>query len=48
MGGIRNADKLLDARPHKRRPLQRCRWEDIIRKDIREVGCESVDWIQVA
>jgi hypothetical protein len=28
----------------ERRP--RCRWEDNIKMDLREVGCEGMDWIE--
>jgi hypothetical protein len=33
-----------------KRPLgrPRCRWEDGIRMDLREIGWRSVDWIQLA
>jgi hypothetical protein len=35
-------------RPEGKRPLgrPRCTWEDI-RMDLRETGCEVVDWINV-
>jgi hypothetical protein len=26
----------------------RCRWEDNIKKDIKEVGCGGMDWIELA
>ena len=26
----------------------RCRWEDNIKMDLQEVGCEGTDWIQLA
>jgi hypothetical protein len=29
-----------------RRP--RCRWEDNIKIDLREVGCKGMDWIYLA
>jgi hypothetical protein len=29
-----------------RRP--RCKWEDNIKMDLQEVGCESMDWIDLA
>jgi hypothetical protein len=25
----------------------RCRWQDNIKMDIKDVGCEIVDWIQM-
>ena len=47
---------LLDERPNngtqpeRQRPLGRPkrRWEDNIKMDLQEVGCEGVDWIDVA
>jgi len=37
-------------KPEGRRPLRRPRhrWEDNIRMDLREVGCECVDWMELA
>jgi ribosome biogenesis protein Nip4 len=47
MGGVhrmherdKNAYKILVRRP-------RCRWEDNIRMDLREIGCEGADWIRL-
>ena len=36
--------------PEGKRPLgrPRCRWEDNIKMELQEVGCESMDWIDVA
>ena len=36
--------------PEGKRPLgrPRRRWEDIIKMDLQEVGCGSMDWIQLA
>jgi hypothetical protein len=50
MGGTRNAYKILTAKLEGKRPLERPRhrWEDNIRKDLREVGCENVDWYHLA
>jgi len=33
-----------------KRPLDRhrCRWEDNIKIDLQEVGCEGMDWIELA
>ena len=43
----RNAYKVLLGKPEGKRPLGRlrCRWEDNIKMDLREVGCHSGDWI---
>jgi hypothetical protein len=37
-------------KPEGKRPLgrPRCRWEDGIRMDLREIGWGSVEWIQLA
>jgi hypothetical protein len=37
-------------KPEGRRPLgrPRCRWEDNIRMDPREVGCGCADWMELA
>jgi hypothetical protein len=36
--------------PERKKPLRRsvCRREVNIKVDITEIGCESVDWIQLA
>jgi hypothetical protein len=46
----RGAYKVLVGKPEGRRPLGRYRhrWEDNIKTDLREVGCECVDWIGLA
>jgi hypothetical protein len=35
----------LKGRDHLGRP--RCRWEDNIRMDFREIGWDSVDWMRL-
>jgi hypothetical protein len=47
MGEERNVQKVLMGKPEGKRPLgrPRCRWEDGIRMDLREIGWGSVDWI---
>ena len=37
-------------KPDGKRPLgrPRGRWEDTIKKDLQEVGCGSMDWIELA
>ncbi|KAJ4446228.1 hypothetical protein ANN_12922 [Periplaneta americana] len=50
MGESRNAYKVLVGRPEVKRPLgrPRRRWEDNIKMDLREVGYEDRDWINLA
>jgi hypothetical protein len=42
--------KVLVGKPEGRRALgrPRHRWEDMIRMNLREIGWESVEWIQLA
>ena len=37
-------------KPERKRPLGRPkrRWEDNIKMDLLEVGCEGLDWIELA
>jgi hypothetical protein len=50
MGDERNVYRGLMGKSERKRPLgrPRCRWEDGIRMDLRNIGCGSVDWIQLA
>ncbi|KAJ4439976.1 hypothetical protein ANN_08107 [Periplaneta americana] len=49
-GRIRNAYRVLVGRPEGKRPLgrPRRRWEDNIKMDLREVGYDDRDWINLA
>jgi len=49
MGDIRNAYSILVGKSEWNRPLgiPRCRWEDNIRMQSREMGWEFVDWIHL-
>jgi hypothetical protein len=40
----------LEGKPKGKRPLGRSRrrWEDNIKTDLQEVGCGSMDWIDLA
>jgi hypothetical protein len=42
--------KILVRKPKGRRPLvsPRCRWVDSIKMDLREIGWDGVDWVNVA
>jgi hypothetical protein len=48
MGEIRDANKVLVAKPEGKLSLgkPRCRWEENIKMNLKELGC--VDWIQLA
>jgi hypothetical protein len=50
MGEGRNVYRVLMGKPEGKRPLgrPRRRQEDGIIMDLREIGWESVDWIQLA
>jgi hypothetical protein len=45
----RGVHKVLVEKPEGKRPLgrPRRRWEDNIKMDLEEVGCGSVDWIEL-
>ena len=42
--------RVLVGKPEGSRPLERPRrrWEDNIKMDLQEVGCGSIDWIDLA
>jgi hypothetical protein len=46
----RNVYKVLMGKPEGKGPLgrPRHRWKDGIRIDLRDIGCGSIDWIQLA
>jgi hypothetical protein len=50
IGETRNAYRILVGKPEGKRPLgrTRCRWVDNIKMDLREIGWDSVDWIELA
>jgi hypothetical protein len=49
-GEKRNAFRILVGKPEGKRPLEinRCRWEDNISMDLREIGWGGMDWIDLA
>jgi hypothetical protein len=50
MGERRNVYRILVGKPEGRRPLgrKRSRWVDNIKMDLREVGWDGRDWIDLA
>jgi hypothetical protein len=49
-GEIRNAYTILVRKPEREKTLgrPRRRWEDNIRMDLREIGLEGVEWMNLA
>ena len=50
MGEGRGVFRVLVGKPEGKRPLERLRrrWEDNIKMDLQGMGCESMDWIELA
>jgi hypothetical protein len=50
MGAKRNAYRILVGNPERKRPLgrPRRRWVDNIKTDLREIGWNGMDWIDLA
>jgi hypothetical protein len=50
MGEVKCVYRVLVGNPKGKRPLgrPRCRWEDNIKADVKEVGCGGLDWIELA
>jgi hypothetical protein len=50
IGETRNASRILVGKPEGKRPLGRTRrrWLDNIKIDLREIGWDGVDWIDLA
>jgi hypothetical protein len=50
MGEMRNAYRILVGKPERERPLgrPRRRWVDNNKMDLREIGCDGMDWIELA
>jgi hypothetical protein len=49
MGERKGVCKVLVLKPEGKRPLgrPRRRWENNIKMDLQEVGCEGMDWIEL-
>jgi hypothetical protein len=50
MGEARGVYRVLVGKHEGKRPLgrSRCRWEDNIKMDLREMGIDVANWIQLA
>ena len=50
MGESQGVHRVLVGKPEGKRPLgrPRHRWKENIKMDLQEVGCEGMDWINVA
>jgi hypothetical protein len=50
MGEMRNAYRILVGKPEGKRPLGRPRhsWVDNIKIDLRDIGCDGMNWIDLA
>jgi hypothetical protein len=50
VGEKRNAYRILMGKPEGKRPLGRStrRWVDNIKMDLREIGWDGMDWIDLA
>ena len=50
MGKGGDLNRVLVGKPERKKPLgrHRRRWEDNIKMDRQEVGCEGLEWIELA
>jgi hypothetical protein len=50
MGEGRGVNRFLVGKPKGKRPpgRPRCRWEDNIKIDLREIGIDGANWIRLA
>jgi hypothetical protein len=40
--------KILVIKPERKRPLgERCKWEDNIKVDLKEIRCQDLGWIHM-
>ena len=45
-----HVDRMEEGKPARKRPLRRprCRWEDNIRMDLKEIGVNTRNWVDSA
>jgi hypothetical protein len=50
MGEGRSVYRVLAGKPKGKRPLgrPRCKWEDNIKTDLREIGIDRANWIRLS
>jgi hypothetical protein len=50
MGEKGNACKILVGKPEGKKPMGKPRhgWVDNIKMDLRDIGCDGMDWVDVA
>jgi hypothetical protein len=50
MGECTGVYRVLVGKPEGKRPMgrPRCRWKNNIKMNLQEVGCGSIDWIELA
>ena len=44
----RSAFKILTGKPTGKRPMPRHRWEENIRMDLKEIGINTRNWVDLA
>jgi hypothetical protein len=46
----KNAYRILVGKPEGKRTLgtPRCRWEDNVKMDLKEIGWDGIDWVDLA
>jgi len=47
-GDMRTVEEVLVGRSERKRPVRLLVWEDNIESDLKELGCEHVNWVDLA
>jgi hypothetical protein len=45
---MRTVEEVLVGRSERKRPVRLLVWEDNIESDLKELGCEHVNWVDLA